>query len=67
MELLVTEYGSKYVIVFHDFLTKWPLILPAPDQKATRITHLLVEEVIPVFGVPEALLSVKHDGVSSPV
>ena len=26
------------------------------DQKAIRLTKLLVEEVIPLFGVPEALL-----------
>ena len=28
-----------------------------PDQKSVRIVKLLVEEIIPVFGVPEALLS----------
>jgi hypothetical protein len=28
-----------------------------PDQKTLRIVRLLVEEIIPVFGVPEALLS----------
>ena len=57
MELPMTEQGNKYVIVMQDFLTKWPLVFAAPDQKATRIAHLLVEEVVPMFGVPEALLS----------
>ena len=28
-----------------------------PDQKAIRLTKLLAEKVIPLFGVPEALLS----------
>ena len=28
-----------------------------PDQKAERIACLLVEKIVPVFGVPEALLS----------
>ena len=28
-----------------------------PDQKASRIANLLVQEVIPLFGVPECLLS----------
>ena len=57
MELPVTEKGNRYVIVFEDFLTKWPLVFPAPDQKAIRIARLLAEEVLPLFGCPESLLS----------
>ena len=57
MELPITERGNKYVIVFQDFMTKWPMVFPAPDQKATRIAHLLAEEIVPLFGVPDALLS----------
>lgn len=30
---------------------------PMPNQKAIRITQLLVEEIIPTFGVPDTLLS----------
>lgn len=30
---------------------------PVPDQKATRLVELLTKEVVPFFGVPEALLS----------
>ena len=37
-----------------DLFTKWLFVFPVPDQ---RIARLLVEEVIPCFGVPEALLS----------
>ena len=57
MELPKTAKRNKYVIVMQDFLTKWPLIFPAPDQKANRIARLLVDELLPMFGVPEALLS----------
>ena len=57
MELPQTNKGNKYVLVFQDFLTKWPLAFPMPDQKTQRIAELLVNEVIPLFGVPEALLS----------
>ena len=57
MELPVTQQGNRYVIVFRDFLTKWPLVYPAPDQKSIRIAKLLAEEVVPMFGVPESLLS----------
>ena len=57
MELPKTAKRNKYVIVMQDFLTKWPLVFPAPDQKANRIARLLVDELLPMFGVPEALLS----------
>ena len=42
MELPVTTQGNRYAIVFQDLFTKWPLVFPAPDQKAKRIAQLLV-------------------------
>jgi len=32
--------------------------MPTPDQKAHRITKLLIEEEVPMFGVPEASFAV---------
>ena len=57
MDLPLTKRGNRHVVVFQDFLTKFPLVFPVPDQKAIRLTKLLAEEMIPLFGVPEALLS----------
>ena len=57
MELPKTDKGNGYVLVIQDFLTKWPLVFPMPDQKTIRIVKILVEEIIPLFGVPEAILS----------
>jgi len=57
MELPITTRGNQYVIVLQDLFMKWPMVFPKPDQKAVRIAQLLVEEAIPTFGVPEALLS----------
>ena len=57
LELPKTESGNKFAIVFQDFLTKWLMVYPAPDQKAIRIVRLLADEIVPLFGVPEALLS----------
>ena len=57
MELPKTESGNKYVVVFQDFLTKFPLVFATPDQKAIRLVRLLAQELVPLFGVPEALLS----------
>ena len=42
--------------MFQDFLTKWPFAFPMADQETQRIAELLVTEVIPLFGVPGALL-----------
>ena len=57
MELPVTTQGNRYVVVFQDLFTKWPMVFPTPDQKTEHIAQLLVEEIVPCFGVPEAVLS----------
>jgi len=57
MDLPATEQGNKHVVVFQDMFTKWPMVFPVPNQKAERIARLLCEEIVPLFGVPEALLT----------
>ena len=57
MELPQIKKGKKYVVVMQDYLTKWPLVYPTSDQKAQTLARILAENVIPFFGVPEALLS----------
>jgi len=57
MELPTTARHNRYVIVFQDMFSKWPLVFAVPDQKAIRIAKLLAEELIPMFGCPESLLS----------
>ena len=56
MELPKTSAGIKYVMVLQDFLTKWPMIYAAPDQKAQHTARLLAEEVVPFCGVAEGVL-----------
>ena len=57
LDLPVSDSGNHHVVVFQDFLMKWPLVFPVLDQKAVGLVKLLTEEVIPLFGVPEAVLS----------
>ena len=57
MDLPKTDKGNQHVVVLQDFLTKWPLVYPVPDQKTHRVVKLFTEELVPMFGVPEALLS----------
>lgn len=57
MDLPVTERGNRHVVVIQDLFSKWPMVFPVPDQKACRIAQLIAEEIVPLFGVPESLLS----------
>ena len=54
--------GSKYAIVFVNYVTKWAEVFPAPDQSALTTAQLLVEHVISHHGVPAQLLS--HRGAA---
>ena len=55
--LPVTTRGNKYVMVFQDLFTKCPMVYPTSDEKAKRIACLLVEGIVPFFGIAEAQLS----------
>ena len=55
MELPKTKQRNKYAVVFQDYLLKWPSVFATLDQKAITLVKLLVEAVIPVVGMPEAL------------
>ena len=57
VQLPVTRKGSKYAVVFMDYLTKWPEVFPTKDQTAPTIAKLLVEKIISRHGVPSELLS----------
>ena len=37
------------MVVFQDFLTKWPMVIPVPDQKTKKILKLLTEMIVPFF------------------
>ena len=57
MGLPVTRKGNRYVVVLQHLFMKWPLVFSKPDQKSPRLVRLIVDELIPVFGVPEVILS----------
>ena len=56
-KLPLTYDGNAYAVVFMDYFTKWPEVFAVPNQQATTIARLLVEEVVTRHGVPEQLLS----------
>ena len=57
LQLPLSYQGNQYAFVFMDYFTKWPEVLPVPDQQAETIARLLVEHVISRHGIPEHLLS----------
>ena len=57
LQLPQTTSGNRYVVVFVDYLTKWPEAFAIPDQRADTIARLLCEQIICRHGIPEQLLS----------
>ena len=55
--LPVTWSGNRYIVVFMDYLTKWPEIFPVKNADAVTIAKLLTDEIIPRHGAPRTLLS----------
>ena len=55
--LSLTESGNKYIVVFLDYLTKWPEAFAIPDQTAQTIARLVVEQIVCRHGCPLELLS----------
>ena len=49
--------GSRYVVVFSDYLTRWPEAFAVSTIQATVIAKLLVNEIFCRHGSPKTLLS----------
>ncbi|MCQ7131118.1 DDE-type integrase/transposase/recombinase [Salmonella enterica] len=55
--LPTTERGNRYLLVAQDYFTKWPEVIPVPNQEAVTVAGALVEHVFSRFGVPLELHS----------
>ena len=60
LQLPLTEYGNRYVVVFQDYLTKWIEAFAVPNQTAETVAKILIEEIFCRHGAPEHLLSDQH-------
>ena len=49
--------GKTYVVVFQDSLTKWLEAFRVARKDTVTIARLLVEKIVPTYGVPLKLLS----------
>ena len=57
LEMPQTTRGTRYIIVFVEYLTKWVEAYASPDQTSETIARLLVDCVVYRHGVPSQLLS----------
>ncbi|UYV74989.1 K02A2.6-like [Cordylochernes scorpioides] len=53
----VTEGGNRYILVAMDYFTKWPEAYAIPNQEATTVAKVLMDNLICRFGVPLELHS----------
>ena len=56
LEVPVSSNNNRYLLVVHDYFTKWADARPLPDQSASRITTELVD-LFTTYGVPEIVHS----------
>ena len=52
-----SEQGNRYILVIADYFTKSTESYPMPNQEATTVAKLLVEEFLITFGAPRQLHS----------
>ena len=57
--LTKTDKGNRYILVFSDYLTRWPEAFAVPNVEAVTIARILVDEIISRHGAPRTLLSVR--------
>lgn len=49
--------GNKYMLVVADYFTKWPKVIPMPNQQAETVAKALLTHVISRHGVPLEIYS----------
>lgn len=49
--------GNRYVVVFTEYLTRWPEAFAVPSIDAATIARLLVNHIVTTHGAPRTLLS----------
>lgn len=52
-----TQNGNKYLVVFCDYMTKWPEVFAIPVADAKTVARLLFDEVVCRYGAPRSLIS----------
>jgi transposase InsO family protein len=52
-----TKKGNRYILVFVEYMTKWPEAFAIPKADAVTVARVLFDEIICRYGAPRRLLS----------
>ena len=52
-----SDRGNKYILIIGDFFSKWTEAYAIPNQEATTVARVLVEEFMAPFGIPRQIHS----------
>ena len=52
-----TYKSNRYILIFSDYLTRWPDAIPVEKADAETTAKLFVEEIVCRHGAPRMLLS----------
>ena len=55
--LPVTTQGNRYILVFSDYLTRWPEAFAIPNMESSTVARIFIDEIISRHGAPRTLLS----------
>ena len=63
--LPVSDRGNRYVLCIGDYFSKWITSIPIPNQEASTVAQVLIDNIISVFGVPKQIHSDKGSNFES--
>lgn len=52
-----TNKGNRYLLMVMDYFSKWPEVIPMPNQEAETVADALVKDIVSRHGVPLELHS----------
>ena len=52
-----SDCGNKYILIIGDYFSKWTEAYAIPNQEATTVARVLVEEFVAGFGIPKQIHS----------
>jgi hypothetical protein len=52
-----TKAGNRYILTVCDYFTRWPILIPVPNQSASVLVDAFIEHVVSQHGVPKKLFS----------
>ena len=55
VELDVTQDGNRYVLVYQDYLTKWPKVCARSNRKTETVARYL-QDLVWKHGVPNGII-----------